>query len=109
MAENKLTQAERMAKAREIALSTLNVPENAKQIGVGEYGFETEAGFVKVKVTAVKAQDFDLEQAAEDFEFDQEQKRIAAEKRKADKEAKKTADVAKKAAKAKADADKADA
>lgn len=92
-----MTQAERMAKAREQALATLGVPENAMQIGVGEFAFETEEnGFVKVKVTAIKDLEFDLEQANADFEFDQEEKRVKAEKRKLEREEKKKANVAKK-------------
>ncbi len=98
-----MTQAERMSKAREQALAILGIPENAMQIGVGEFAFETEeSGFVKVKVTAIKDLEFDLEQANADFEFDQEEKRVKAEKRKADAETKKKADLERKA-KAKAE------
>ena len=41
-----------------------------------------------MKVTAVK-DSFDIEQANADFEFDQEEKRVKAEKRKADAERRK--------------------
>ncbi|NLC31213.1 MAG: hypothetical protein GX765_04145 [Candidatus Moranbacteria bacterium] len=92
-----MTQAERMSKAREQALAILGIPENAMQIGVGEFAFETEeSGFVKVKVTAIKDLEFDLEQAKADFEFDQEEKRVKAEKRKLERETNKKANIAKK-------------
>jgi colicin import membrane protein len=96
------TQAERMALARAKALETLALPETAVQIGVGEFAFQTEAGYVKVKVTAVKDKEFDPVEAGEEFQFEQEEKRVKAEKRKAEAEAKKAANIAKKA-KAKAE------
>lgn len=91
-----MTQAEKMAKARELAVESLNLPENAVQIGVGEYAFATDEGIVKVKVSAVKDAEYDLEQAKTDFEFDQNEKLTKAKQRKAESDAKKQADIAKK-------------
>lgn len=96
-----LKQAEKMAKARESALAMLNLPASASKTGVASYLLETEFGVVEVKLTARKGE-VDVASEVEEFLFDQEQKRVAAEKRKADAEAKKQANLAKKA-KAKAE------
>ncbi len=93
---DKMTQAEKMAKAREAAMGMANLPEDKFQIGVAEYAVETPFGFVKVKFTATKGE-FDPAEAEAEFRVDQEQKRVAAEKRKADAEAKKQADLDRKA------------
>lgn len=92
---DKMTQAEKMAKAREAAMGMANLPEDKFQIGVAEYAVETPFGFVKVKFTATKGE-FDPAEAEAEFRFDQEQKRVAAEKRKAEAEAKKAINLAKK-------------
>ena len=97
-----LKQAEKMAKAREVALAMLALPADAVKVGVGAFLVATEFGVVEVKLTARKGE-VDVAQEAEEFLFDQEAKRVAAEKRKADAEAKKQANLAKKAKQAKAE------
>lgn len=97
-----MTQAQKMAKARESAIAMLNLPENKVQVGVGTFVVETPDGFAKVAVTAVKAKDFDPEEAQAEFEFERNEAKVKADKRKAEAEAKKAADIAKKAKNAKA-------
>ena len=96
-----MTQAERMAKARENAVAMLNLPEKRWHTAVGTYVVETPDGYVKITVSAVKDEDFNPEQAQSEYEFDREEARVKAEKRKAEADAKKQANIAKKEAKAK--------
>lgn len=99
-----LKQAEKMAKVREAIRVSLNLPEDAVKVGTDTFILKTEAGLGKVVISAVKAEDFDPEQAKADYEFDVEAKRIAAEARKAKADEKKAADIAKKAKNAKTEA-----
>ena len=98
-----LKQAEKMAKIREQVRTTLTVPENAVQIGTDTYVMETEFGFGKVVISAIKDTDFDPAEARAEYEFQLAESKTKADKRKADAEAKKAADIAKKAKKAKAE------
>lgn len=96
-----LKQAERMAMVREKVRTVLAIPENAVKIGTETYVIETENGFGKVVISAIKGE-FDPEEAKAEYEFQLEEARVKAEKRKAEAEAKKQANLAKKA-KAKAE------
>lgn len=93
----KMTQAQRMALAREMAVNALNLPEGKVQVGTSAWAFETEAGYVKVTVTAVKNPDYDPNEENAEFEFERAEARAKADKRKAEAEAKKAANLAKKA------------
>ena len=101
MAE-KMTQMERMAKAREMAVESLTLPEKKWQVGVATWVVETESGLVKVAFTAVKDTEYDPAEEQAQYEYEKAEAKAKADKRKAEADAKKAADVAKKA-KAKAD------
>lgn len=98
-----LKQAEKMAKVREEVRTMLTIPETAIKVGTDTYVIETENGFGKVVISAIKGE-FDPEEAKAEYEFQLEEARVKAEKRKADAEAKKQASLAKKASKSKKDA-----
>ena len=99
----KMKQADKMAQARAEAMKAFDVEgKGMAQVGVGEFAMETAFGFVKVKFTAVKAEDFDVAQAAEDFAFDQEAKRVAKANKDAEKKMKADMRAAEKAKNAKA-------
>ena len=97
-----MTQAEKMALARDLAVQALNLPEQKYQIGPATYVIETEQGYVKVAVSAIKGADYDAAEAQAQYEYDRAEAQTKAEKRKAEAEAKKKADVERKA-KAKAE------
>jgi len=86
-----MTQAEKFAKAREFAMGFIAFPEGSETIGTGEKAVPTPFGVVKVKVTAVKDEKFDIVAEAEAFEFERAEAEAKAEKVKADREAKKSA------------------
>jgi hypothetical protein len=73
--DNKMKQAEKFAQARAEAMKRFDMTD-AYDVGVAEFAVNTEAGWVKVKFTAVKAADFDAAQAQEDFRFEQEAKQV---------------------------------
>jgi hypothetical protein len=97
-----LKQAEKMAKVRDAVRKAITLPEDAVKVGTDTYILKTEFGDGKVVISAVKAEDFDAEQAKAEYEFELAEKKVAAEKRKADADAKKAANIAKKAKNAKA-------
>ena len=97
----KVKVSERMAMARaEVAEKVLGVLGDAAKIAVGTYVVETEHGFVKVALTAVKDVDFDVAEAVEAYQFQLAEAKVRAEKA----AAKKAETAAKKAEKAKAQA-----
>ena len=91
------TLAEKMALVRAQALEVMALPEDAKQVGPTEYAFKVEAGMVKVKFTAVKDAEFDLDEMAQEYADEVALKADEKKTRLAKKEADKNADLAKKA------------
>ena len=74
---DKMTQAQKFAAVRNQAKEQfLNLPTNAYQVGVDTYAVETQHGWAKVTVQAVKDANFDAEQAAIDYRFEVEQKLV---------------------------------
>lgn len=63
MADVKITQAQKLAKIREAAITMLAIPENRFQIGTATFLVAIEGeGFAKIAITAVKpSEDFDPE------------------------------------------------
>lgn len=99
----KMKQVDKFAMARAQAMQKFDMT-NAFVVGVGEFALETEAGWVKVKFTAVKDAEFDAQQAQDDFLWEQEDKaRVKAEKA-AQREADKALKLANKAKNAKVEA-----
>lgn len=105
MAETKMTTAEKMSAIRAQAREVISLPEEKYQVGTDTYVVETEHGYAKVTISAVKAKDFDPEFEQEQFFFEREEKaRIQAEKQ-AERERVKAEKLAKKKAKEEAEAE----
>lgn len=85
-----MNQKEKFAKAREVGVSFINLPAGSAQIGTGEFAVPTEFGVVKIKVTAVKSETFNIEDEAEAFRFEVEQAEEKAREAQAKREAKKS-------------------
>lgn len=97
-----MTQAEKMALARDLAVASLTLPEQKYQVGPATYVIETEQGYVKVTVSAVKGTDYDPAEEQAQYEYERAEAKAKADERKAKAEAKKQADLERKA-KAKAE------
>lgn len=98
MSELKVT--ERMAMVRNAAKAQLPALESAVKIGSGEYLLETEFGYAKVVISAVKDENFDAGYAREIYLADLAEKEAKAAEKAAEKAAKDAEKEAKKAAKA---------
>lgn len=85
-----MTQAEKMAMVRAEAVKQfVNFGEaEVFQIGVATFAVAVADGWAKVTVQAVKAEDFDAAAEAENFAFEQAQKKAAKEAKAAEKAAK---------------------
>ena len=86
-----MTQAEKFAKAREFGIGLIDLPVEAQLVKTGTFAVPTPFGVVKIAVTAVKDEKFDIVAEAEAFEFERKEAEAKAEKVKAEREAKKSA------------------
>ena len=100
MDTKKISQTERFESIRDEVTARVDLT-GAHAIGTGEYAIETANGWAKVKITAVRAKDYDVEEAVAAYTF-QLQERA---QREADRAEAKAAKEAERAAKAKAKAD----
>ena len=82
-----MTQAEKFAKVREQAVANYTNLNGQAQIGVGTWAVETEYGWAKITVQAVKGE-FDVNEAVANFEFEMQERETKAAQRLAAKEAK---------------------
>ena len=100
-----MTQAERLALARNEAVEKLAIPEDAVQVGIASYVIRGENGLTKLVVSGIKEVDYDVAQAHQDWLDDVAKKANAKAEREAKAEVAKQADLRKKAeAKAKKEA-----
>jgi len=82
-----MTQAEKFAKVREQAVEQFTNLNGQAKIGVGTWAVETENGWAKVTVQAIKGE-FDVAEAVANFEFEMQERETKAKAREAAKEAK---------------------
>ncbi len=83
----KMTQAEKFLAVRaEAQEKFLNLPEeNVYQVAVGSFVVETENGWAKITVQAIKGNDYDPAEEEANYQFELEQKRVAREAKLAEK------------------------
>lgn len=92
-----LKQSEKLELIRKGVMSVIAIPENATKVGTATFIVETENGYGKVTVSAIKDPDFDPKEAQAEYEFEREEAENAATDRKEKAEAKKAADIKRKA------------
>jgi hypothetical protein len=82
-----MTQAQRMEKARAYAMANY-INGDGIPIAVNAVAYETPDGPVRITIQAFKDTEVDIWQLSEDFDFEMEERRVAAEKAKANKKKK---------------------
>lgn len=92
-----LKQSEKLELIRKGVMELIAIPENAVKVGTATFIVETENGYGKVTVSAIKDADFDPNEAKAEYDFEREEAENAATDRKAKAEAKKAADIQRKA------------
>lgn len=92
-----LKQSEKLELIRKGVMELIAIPENAVKVGTATFIVETENGFGKVTVSAIKDPDFDPEEAKAEYEFERDEAAKSAADRKEKADAKKAADIKRKA------------